>query len=99
MTKKLIEVEAGTLGEVIDMALSDHVSFAAIKDLHGLDENEVKTIMRAHLKPARYRAWRSRVQTFGDRREHYKRDVRPPRTTSTDRYDANVSTRTNRNEE
>jgi uncharacterized protein (TIGR03643 family) len=74
MTKKLVVVDPVTLGEVIDMALSDHVSFTAINELFGLDENEVKTIMRAHLRPARYRAWRSRVQTFGDRRASYKRD-------------------------
>jgi uncharacterized protein (TIGR03643 family) len=74
MTKKLVAVDEVTLGEVIDMALSDHVSFSAINDLFGLSEDEVKTIMRAHLRPARYRAWRSRVQTFGDRRASYKRD-------------------------
>jgi uncharacterized protein (TIGR03643 family) len=77
MTKKLVTIDAVILGEVIDMALSDHVSFTAIKDLFGLDENQVKTIMRAHLRPARYRAWRDRVQAFGDRRAFYKRDSDP----------------------
>ncbi len=77
MTKKLVSIDDVTLGEVIDMALSDHVSFTAIKDLFGLDENQVKTIMRAHLRPARYRAWRDRVQAFGDRRATYKRDSDP----------------------
>jgi uncharacterized protein (TIGR03643 family) len=74
VTKKLVDVDAVTAGEVIDMALSDHVSFAAINDLFGLNENQVKTLMRAHLRPARYRAWRTRVQTFSDRRTTYKRD-------------------------
>jgi uncharacterized protein (TIGR03643 family) len=74
VTKKQLEVDPVTLGEVIDMALSDHVSFSAIKELFGLNENQVKTIMRAHLRPARYEAWRTRIQTFGDRRETYKAD-------------------------
>ncbi len=70
--KKSLPVSAETIGEVIQMALSDHVSFQAIKDLHGLGEDEVKSLMRTNLKPGSYRAWRKRVRTFGDRREHYK---------------------------
>lgn len=79
MAKKQIDIDPVTLGEVIDMALSDHVTFTAIKDLFGLSENQVKTIMRAHLRPARYEAWRTRVQAFGDRRATYKHD--PMKTT------------------
>jgi uncharacterized protein (TIGR03643 family) len=95
MTKKLVVVDPVTLGEVIDMALSDHVSFTAINELFGLDENEVKTIMRAHLRPARYRAWRSRVQTFGDRRASYKRD--DPHTTDPHTADSHtIENRTRR---
>ncbi len=60
------------IDEIIAMALSDHVSFAAIKNLHGLGEAEVKAIMRAKLKPGSYRTWRKRVRQFSDRREHYK---------------------------
>jgi uncharacterized protein (TIGR03643 family) len=60
------------LGEIVEMALSDHVSFEAIKVLHGLDADAVKALMRARLKPGSYRAWRKRVRTFGDRRAHYK---------------------------
>jgi uncharacterized protein (TIGR03643 family) len=75
MTKKQVVIDEVTLGEVIDMALSDHVSFTAIEDLYGLTPDQVKTVMRANLRPARYRAWRGRVQTFGDRRAHYKRDT------------------------
>jgi uncharacterized protein (TIGR03643 family) len=60
------------ISEIIEMALSDHISFATIKDQHGLDANGVKALMRSHLKPGSYRAWRKRVRDFGDRREHYK---------------------------
>jgi uncharacterized protein (TIGR03643 family) len=60
------------LSEIIEMALSDHVSFAMIKDQHGATPDQVKAIMRGHLKVGSYRAWRKRVRDFGDRRETYK---------------------------
>lgn len=60
------------ISEVIEMALSDHVSFADIQMQHGLSEKEVKALMRSNLKTGSYQAWRRRVRAFGDRREHYK---------------------------
>ena len=57
---------------IVEMALSDHVAFSQIEDQFGLGEKEVKALMRARLKPGSYRAWRKRVRTFSDRREHYK---------------------------
>jgi uncharacterized protein (TIGR03643 family) len=60
------------ISEVIEMALSDHTSFAAIEMLHGLKADQVKALMRANLKGGSYRAWRKRVRAFSDRREHYK---------------------------
>lgn len=58
--------------DIIAMALSDHVSFADIKREYGLREKEVKALMRDTLKTGSYRAWRKRIRTFGERREHYK---------------------------
>ena len=60
------------ISEIIEMALSDHTSFAAIEAQHGLSADAVKALMRANLKPGSYRAWRKRVRGFGDRRAHYK---------------------------
>lgn len=57
---------------VIEMALSDHVSFADIEREYGLAEKQVKALMREHLKPGSYRNWRKRVRDFGSRRAHYK---------------------------
>jgi uncharacterized protein (TIGR03643 family) len=65
-------IDDATRSEVIEMALSDHISFQDIKELHGLSPDDVKALMRASLKPGSYRAWRKRVRLFGDRREHYK---------------------------
>jgi uncharacterized protein (TIGR03643 family) len=64
--------DPAVISEIVEMALSDHVSFAAIQALHGLSPDDVKALMRRELKPGSYKAWRKRVQTFGTRREHYK---------------------------
>ena len=56
--------------EIIEMALSDKVSFETIKELYGLDESRVKLLMKAQLRPGR--AWRKRVERFSKRRNFYK---------------------------
>jgi uncharacterized protein (TIGR03643 family) len=60
------------IDEVIEMALSDHTSFAQIEQLYGVKEKDVKALMRKNLKPGSYKAWRRRVRQFSDRRLHYK---------------------------
>ena len=65
-------LDEAALGEIVEMALSDSVSFASIKAVHGLDADEVRAVMRQALKPGSYRAWRRRVRQFSDRREVYK---------------------------
>lgn len=60
------------ISEIIEMALSDHVSFTTISAQHGVSPDQIKAIMRSNLKPGSYTAWRKRVRDFGDRREHYK---------------------------
>jgi uncharacterized protein (TIGR03643 family) len=69
---KAPEPTPAALSEIIEMALSDHVSFDLIKQQHGLSPDQVKGIMRTHLKTGSYRAWRKRVRDFGDRRAMYK---------------------------
>jgi uncharacterized protein (TIGR03643 family) len=64
--------DAAAISEIVEMALSDHVSFDQIRSLHGLGPDEVKTLMRKTLKPGSFRAWRKRVRQFADRRETYK---------------------------
>ena len=49
------------LSELIELALSDKVSFTAIRDEFGLREIEVKILMRKNLKPKSYSAWRKRI--------------------------------------
>ena len=49
------------LSELIELALSDKVSFKAIKDEFGLREIEVKNLMRKNFKAGSYTAWRKRI--------------------------------------
>ena len=67
--KKFSEVEKS---EIIELALSDHVSFENIKTIYGMGEKDVKKLMRENLKTRSYKAWRKRVREFSDRRENYK---------------------------
>ena len=69
MEQKFSEAE---LSEIVQMALSDHVSFNDISSQYGLTEKDVVKLMRENLKKGSYRAWRKRVNTFGARREFYK---------------------------
>ena len=72
MTEATPALNPTTISEIVEMALSDHTSFAQIRALHGLSPDQVKTLMRKTLKAGSYRAWRRRVRQFGDRRAVYK---------------------------
>jgi len=65
-------LSTAALSEIVEMALSDHISFTQISAQHGVTPDEIKVLMRTELKPGSYRAWRKRVRDFGDRRAHYK---------------------------
>lgn len=65
-------LDQATVSEIIEMALSDSVSFTTIQTVHGLNQDAVKALMRRELKPGSYRAWRKRVRQFSDRRAAYK---------------------------
>jgi uncharacterized protein (TIGR03643 family) len=67
--KKFSEIEKS---EIIELALSDHVSFDNIRAIYGVGEKDVKKIMRDNLKSNSYKAWRKRVREFSDRRFNYK---------------------------
>jgi uncharacterized protein (TIGR03643 family) len=72
MTDTHATMSDAAISEVIEMALSDHVSFTTITAQTGLSADAVKALMRSNLKPGSYRAWRKRVKDFGTRREVYK---------------------------
>ena len=69
MYKNLTEVD---ISAVIEMALSDDVSFSAIREQYGLTEGQVKKLMKKNITDNSYKHWRKRVKLFSDRRKHYK---------------------------
>lgn len=69
---KTPDLPAHHMSEIIQMALSDHVSFDDIRAEYGLREAQVKASMRDNLKPGSYKAWLKRVRDFGTRRDQYK---------------------------
>ena len=58
--------------EIIEMALSDHISFGQIEKQFGIKEKDVKKLMKKNLKEGSYKVWRKRVRAFSDRRNNYK---------------------------
>ena len=69
MIKDLSETD---ISAIIEMALSDDVSFHAIREQYGLTEEQVKKLMKKNITDNSYKHWRKRVKLFSDRRKHYK---------------------------
>ena len=68
--KKIFSVSE--ISEIIEMALSDHISFRQIEKQFGIKEKDVKKLMKKNLKESSYKLWRKRVRVFSDRRKNYK---------------------------
>ena len=68
--KKIFSVSE--ISEIIEMALSDHISFGQIEKQFGIKEKDVKKLMKKNLKEDSYKVWRKRVRVFSDRRNNYK---------------------------
>ena len=68
--KKIFSVSQ--ISEIIEMALSDHISFEQIEKQFGIKEKDVKKLMKKNLKEGSYKVWRKRVRVFSDRRNNYK---------------------------
>jgi uncharacterized protein (TIGR03643 family) len=70
--KKTTNLPPEHISAIIEMALSDHISFATIEAEYGISDKQVKTLMRQELKSTSYKNWRKRVRDFGERRAVYK---------------------------
>ena len=64
-------MDAQTLDRIIEMAWEDRTPFEAIEAQFGLKENEVRQLMRKHMKPSSFKMWRKRVK--GRVTKHIKR--------------------------
>ena len=61
------------ISRIIEMAWEDRTPFDAREPQNGLKEQQVKELMREHLKTSSYKLWRKRV--YGRKTKHLsKRD-------------------------
>lgn len=50
------------IDRIIGMAWEDRTPFDAIQAQFGLSEQQVRNLMKEHLRPGSYRAWRTRME-------------------------------------
>ena len=58
------------IDRIIEMAWEDRTPFEAIEFQFGLKENDVRKIMRTHMKESSFKMWRKRVK--GRKTKHTK---------------------------
>ena len=58
------------IDRIIEMAWEDRTTFDSIEYQFGIKENEVRRIMRTHLKDSSFKMWRKRVK--GRKTKHSK---------------------------
>jgi uncharacterized protein (TIGR03643 family) len=61
-TKPSPEWSVMDVDRIIEMAWEDRTTFDAIKSQFGLNESEVKALMKTNLKFSSYKLWRRRVE-------------------------------------
>ena len=64
-------MKASDISRIIEMAWEDRTPFDAIEGAYGLNEKEVKSLMKSQLKLSSYKLWRKRVN--GRRTKHITR--------------------------
>ena len=64
------ELTVREIDRIIEMAWEDRTPFEAIEFQFGLQENDVREVMRTHLKRSSFELWRKRVK--GRKTKHQK---------------------------
>ena len=72
LKRKSKKLTSEQISDIISMALSDDVSFDSIKEIYGINSDEIKRIMKDNISFGSYKCWRERVKKFTLRRQHYK---------------------------
>ena len=72
LKRKSKKLTSEQISDIISMALSDDVSFNSIKEIYGINSDEIKRIMKDNISFGSYKCWRERVKKFTLRRQHYK---------------------------
>lgn len=66
--EKIADLTEEHISRIIEMAWEDRTPFEAIKSQYGLKEQEVKELMRSHMKQSSYKMWRKRM--YGRETKH-----------------------------
>ena len=69
-TFNMKEFNKEEINRIIEMAWEDRTPFNAIEFQFGIKENDVRKIMRTHLKESSFKLWRKRVK--GRKTKHSK---------------------------
>jgi uncharacterized protein (TIGR03643 family) len=56
------DLDPTVIDRIIEMAWEDRTPFEAIEMQYGLKENQVRAIMRKHMKRSSFHMWRKRVK-------------------------------------
>ena len=70
MCSSAVHYEEDYYDRIIEMAWEDRTPFEAIEFQFGIKENEVRKIMRTHMKESSFKMWRERVK--GRKTKHSK---------------------------
>ncbi len=65
-----MELTNQDIDRIIEMAWEDRTPFEAIEFQFGIKENDVRKIMRTHMKESSFKMWRKRVK--GRKTKHTK---------------------------
>ena len=68
------ELTVREIDRIIEMAWEDRTPFEAIEFQFGLKENDVREVMRTHLKRSSFELWRKRVK---GRKTKHQKPLRP----------------------
>ena len=60
--EKIEHMDAQTIDRIVEMAWEDRTPFEAIEMQFGLKENQVRELMRTHMKRSSFHMWRKRVK-------------------------------------
>jgi uncharacterized protein (TIGR03643 family) len=63
------ELTPDDIDRIIGMAWEDRTPFEAIEHQFGVTPDQVKVLMRTHMKPSSYRMWRIRMERISTKHQ------------------------------
>lgn len=69
-----LSLDEGDISRIIEMAWEDRTPFEAIEFQFGLKENDVRELMRKHMKRSSFKMWRKRVSGRNTKHRQLRKD-------------------------